>query len=48
MMLKPTVAIGHHNPLGTGRAPPMAGIAIGTAISLLLWAMILAVVFVVR
>lgn len=47
-MLKPNIAIGHHGPLAAGRAPPMAGIVIGTAISLLLWAMILAVVFIVR
>lgn len=47
-MFEPNVAIGHTRSLATGRAPPMAGIVIGTAISLLLWVLILAVVFAVR
>lgn len=47
-MLKPHATIGYDARHADGRAPPLAGVLIGTAISLLLWALIAALVFAVR
>lgn len=47
-MMKVPAAAGPPPPLRDDRAAPLTGVMIGTAISLLLWAMILAVFFAVR
>lgn len=47
-MLKTNAAVGFHAPTTTSRVPPLAGVIIGTAISLLLWAMILVAFFAMR
>lgn len=46
-MLKVPAAAGASHP-HDGRTTPLTGIVIGTVISLMLWAMILAIVFAVR
>lgn len=47
-MLKTNAAVGFHGPPTVDRVPPLTGVMIGTAISLLLWAMILAMFFAIR
>ncbi|NIJ29821.1 hypothetical protein FHT00_001768 [Sphingomonas insulae] len=47
-MLKTNAAVGFHAPPTADRVPPLTGVMIGTAISLLLWAMILATFFAMR
>ena len=45
MIKRPVPAGGHSHP---GRAAPLTGIVVGSAISLLLWAVMLAIVFAIR
>lgn len=47
-MVKIPANAGSHSPAHDARATPLTGVVIGIAISLLLWAMIFAIVFTVR
>lgn len=47
-MLNVPAAVGSAPRTSTHGAPPITGVVIGIALSLLLWAMILALVFAVR
>lgn len=47
-MPKPHATIGYDAGHADGRAPPLAGVLIGTAISLLLWAMVVALFIAIR
>lgn len=49
MIKRPAPAGGHtHSPSSPTRAAPLTGIVVGTAISLVLWALMLAIVLAVR
>jgi hypothetical protein len=49
MIKRPVPAVGHaRTPSSPTRAAPLTGIVVGSAISLVLWALMLAIVFAVR